>query len=111
MNEELKPCPFCGGKAQTQNENNYKVWYVICIRCESCTKFHSSEEKAINTWNTRAETSIPVSASTNSGIMATPKPCHEMNTTYGCHCNGINHVFINDKCMCGKYTYKSGTAS
>lgn len=31
---ELKPCPFCGGKAEVKQFANPKNWY--CIECTNC---------------------------------------------------------------------------
>jgi len=54
--EELKPCPFCGGKAVILKENMYSV------RCNSCfigTDFCFTEQEAITAWNRRT-TNEPV---------------------------------------------------
>lgn len=47
---KLKPCPFCGGKAKTI-ENNYYV--VMCKNCFSETDRYHKQEEAITQWNTR----------------------------------------------------------
>lgn len=53
--EEIKPCPFCGGKA----EIDY-LWYnrnYPGVRCNDCGAYvfaYNSEEKAIEKWNKRA---------------------------------------------------------
>lgn len=51
--EELKPCPFCGGEAELQ-ENNGIEYAVICQRCfcrtEWCVLY---KQDAITAWNTR----------------------------------------------------------
>ena len=50
---ELKPCPFCGGKAEAirvyANE-----WYVQCTICP-CTMIggYYTEKEAIESWNKR----------------------------------------------------------
>ena len=39
INEQLKPCPFCGGKAHIRNvtENDAHVHYeTVCVLCEDC---------------------------------------------------------------------------
>ena len=61
--EEIRVCPFCGGKAQTfsfgnddlvQNtKHEYFVHIVCCMLCNSRTGYHNSRDKAINTWNKR----------------------------------------------------------
>jgi Lar family restriction alleviation protein len=62
---ELKPCPFCGGKAVTHacaelcNEMA-KIIYdgkygVHCRSCGVATLPNNSESEAIEAWNRRAE--------------------------------------------------------
>lgn len=69
MPEELKPCPFCGGKAKVVNrdvEPQGDTWYgkkielfIECTDCGACLFdecFHEgfyNEEQAITAWNTR----------------------------------------------------------
>lgn len=50
---ELKPCPFCGGEANTQIFD--KVLNVGCPHCDIRTRFvlHDELDAAINAWNTR----------------------------------------------------------
>ena len=43
---ELKPCPFCGGKAVVVNAPFSGVWY---IRCKSCTAMIGRKTKTIST--------------------------------------------------------------
>jgi Lar family restriction alleviation protein len=70
---ELKNCPFCGGKAMliTNHISKYPYSYVICTKCEVTTKRHivnneffeisrdeaaeRSKQEATDTWNRRAE--------------------------------------------------------
>ena len=54
---KLKPCPFCGGKAEPFNpfENTEGTWCVICSECAAATGFEQTEAEAIEAWNTRAE--------------------------------------------------------
>ena len=56
MTEELKPCPFCGGKAQLVDEDtgDMKTYYVLCDRCVQTYPF-SQKERAIEYWNRRQE--------------------------------------------------------
>lgn len=54
MSDELKPCPFCGGKAETNLLlGNY------CITCTRCMGAifparGMTKEEAIEAWNRRA---------------------------------------------------------
>lgn len=58
---ELKPCPFCGGKAILNHGlSGTQFSYVHCTRCFAKTSdyyistAHSSDRKAIEAWNRRA---------------------------------------------------------
>ena len=59
MNKELKPCPFCGGKAQLEHDGITVNSYVRCFECHARTKaiavapYHCSDDKAIELWNQR----------------------------------------------------------
>lgn len=65
--EELKPCPFCGGKAKiaaatTRTYPNHCKHYCYCSKCYSSGQSFadynddgSSLFKAIEAWNQRAE--------------------------------------------------------
>lgn len=54
--EVLKPCPFCGGKAQVQGEVKH---FVSCFNRECSvnpgTSLCETEEEAIEKWNKRGE--------------------------------------------------------
>ena len=49
---ELKPCPFCGGKAEMKS---YTRFWVACDDCLSETSTYSTKEEAIEAWNRRAK--------------------------------------------------------
>ena len=52
---ELKPCPFCGGKAELITEYlviGLAVTKVQCTSCESSTAL-TNRKKAIAIWNRR----------------------------------------------------------
>ena len=57
MPNELKPCPFCGGKA-TLNTNGDKFWVDCAMSKGFCrvmpsTWQYKTEEDAIEAWNER----------------------------------------------------------
>ncbi len=57
--DELKPCPFCGGKSSL-NDNSSSS-YVHCEKCGATgesfniSKKYSSDEKAAEAWNRRVD--------------------------------------------------------
>lgn len=52
MNEELKPCPFCGGTASKVFDKKW-AYTVVCNRCAASTGLCWSEEQSIKMWNSR----------------------------------------------------------
>ena len=66
--DELKHCPFCGGKAQIRYTGNgsgpmgytsnmimrSKPGFVMCLKCEIMTPRNSRVCRAIDKWNRRA---------------------------------------------------------
>ena len=56
---ELKPCPFCGGKAFAINNiptyGEEVMFYASCESCRVRTPLKWTIEKAIEVWNRRAE--------------------------------------------------------
>lgn len=52
MNDKLKPCPFCGGKATIDGCDD-TPWSVICEKCNASIDFKETECEAIDAWNTR----------------------------------------------------------
>lgn len=50
---ELKKCPFCGGEAETWEEN-FGGWRLYCTKCG--VAFHGgTEEEVIEAWNRRVD--------------------------------------------------------
>lgn len=58
-NISLKPCPFCGGKANTYTIQGYMKdeCYVACSMCEVKGPRHKEEKYAFKLWNDRATVS------------------------------------------------------
>ena len=52
MKTDLKPCPFCGNKAEIDFFESECTWYIGCTNC-TCEIQDLSEEKAISAWNNR----------------------------------------------------------
>lgn len=58
---ELKPCPFCGGKADAQNTYAIGVWEAFCTVCGAHTGYPAggcTEAEAIEAWNRRANDAL-----------------------------------------------------
>jgi Lar family restriction alleviation protein len=53
-NEELKPCPFCGGKAEMVSDFDDEH-YVYCTGCKGGWKTMETPEEAAEAWNRRVE--------------------------------------------------------
>ena len=56
---ELKPCPFCGGKASVTFGDARKWFYIECLN-DDCPihvqgMWHLDMDNAIEEWNRRAE--------------------------------------------------------
>lgn len=56
---ELKPCPFCGGKVRV-TKGFCGVLFFKCTKCRAVVSFDNDTcnlhtEKAINHWNRRIE--------------------------------------------------------
>ena len=50
---ELRPCPFCGGKAKSTFVCSDRL--VVCLGCEASGAMCDTEEKAASMWNLRQE--------------------------------------------------------
>ena len=55
--KELKPCPFCGGKAEVNKAfHDYIRYWVECLLCKASAHNQMKQElkaEAITAWNTR----------------------------------------------------------
>lgn len=49
---ELKPCPFCGGKAK-HFQNTIFGYFVGCTKCRMRTDYYGSKGSATRAWNRR----------------------------------------------------------
>lgn len=49
--DELKPCPFCGGKAELRG--NEQMSWVSCTNCIADMEIMWSEEISVKSWNRR----------------------------------------------------------
>lgn len=53
--EELKPCPFCGGKAEIIGGMlDRSLAQIRCTKCSCCTSY-CHLHMAIDKWNRRAD--------------------------------------------------------
>ena len=63
MTDELKPCPFCGGKAEVRSVTpvhdpniktyGYGGYFVMCVDCLTTSNNYNTAEKAAEMWNRR----------------------------------------------------------
>lgn len=58
-NEELKPCPFCGGRAGLWQKEHYREseYRVFCMKCHvtQAGQFYYSKNDAFDAWNRRVQ--------------------------------------------------------
>ena len=52
MTDELKSCPFCGGKAELHRPSI--AVYAICSKCGISTSYIYPPEEAVRRWNNRS---------------------------------------------------------
>lgn len=53
MNKELKPCPFCGGKANLLKVSKYESFVQCNRKCVEQTRLYTTDGAAIKAWNRR----------------------------------------------------------
>lgn len=55
----LKPCPFCGGKAEVlinEYSDSSKEYLVACTECDGMVeRWRKTEKEAIEQWNMRTK--------------------------------------------------------
>lgn len=56
MSNKLKPCPFCGGKAEFSEDEFFCRYSVVCTECGAETNTYGVEQNAIDAWNNRVRT-------------------------------------------------------
>jgi Lar family restriction alleviation protein len=72
MSAELKPCPFCGGKAYRDRVDDKPLFWVACLECGIDGRICESEPEAITAWNRRPPESserVPLSEVQISDLM------------------------------------------
>lgn len=61
VSENLKDCPFCGGKAEIQSvidtEDGCEGVIATCLNCGCCTQLCDSKIDAVSCWNERVSRS------------------------------------------------------
>ena len=53
MTENLKSCPFCGGKPHFENEGSDYGFYAVCSRCGCWTGALRTKDESLKRWNNR----------------------------------------------------------
>ena len=53
---EIKPCPFCGGKSRVHLYLG--KWYARCNKCKSYSAPYDTEEQAREAWNRRVKDDV-----------------------------------------------------
>ena len=60
-NENLKPCPFCGGQAELQAKNitttktSKTLYQIICTECTCSIVDYVYADTAVRAWNRRVD--------------------------------------------------------
>lgn len=50
---ELKPCPFCGGKARGFSHCSFN--FIKCMTCKTVSGIYDTYKDAVAAWNRRGE--------------------------------------------------------
>lgn len=94
MSEELKPCPFCGGKARLRSGTivTLPMHQVYCLSCGAGCGHRYTEAEAIEAWNTRYEETCR---------METDESCQNWNSCSVCGADYYNDQPLNYCPNCG----------
>ena len=60
MMNELKPCPFCGGKGVIIEDYPRTDYFVECDKCKTTSDTYQSKEEAIAAWSHRTNSAMIV---------------------------------------------------
>jgi Lar family restriction alleviation protein len=61
MTDELKPCPFCGGHAETvETDRHPKLYATWCPTCHVSTGKRTAKADCIVAWNRRTTQPAPI---------------------------------------------------
>lgn len=56
MDNNLQPCPFCGGERITEVIGDYGLHYMVCQTCGAVVSFHNDfAEQTKALWNRRTK--------------------------------------------------------
>ena len=54
---KIKPCPFCGGKAEiiegTKAASDKSIFKAFCTKCETENWWSDTKQEAVERWNIR----------------------------------------------------------
>ena len=59
---DLKPCPFCGGRAEKEGHDDLPLGRVKCRNCQIHTMWYANIDDAASVWNTRADSAALAAA-------------------------------------------------
>ena len=55
VNNNLKPCPFCGSNNVSKLEGICNYYYVKCLACSCIGPKHDSRRQSVKAWNKREQ--------------------------------------------------------
>lgn len=92
MNQELKPCPFCGEIPSLRQMKSTKQYYLFCRKCNIETTSFNDREEIIKYWNTRFNETNYENGVTEYQQMQANLPCNIGDTAYCV--NGYENKYI-----------------